>query len=105
MPGWRPEGSRFSRPGSTCTSGSSSSDSYFFPSCGARRAFLESGCQRPPRSRQMQAIENEAPEYEAPEVVDYGDLIELTAAGGDGDCLDADYPIGTRRSALGFSAC
>ena len=53
----------------------------------------------------MQAIENEAPEYEAPEVVDYGDLIELTAAGGDGDCLDADYPIGTRRSALGFSAC
>jgi hypothetical protein len=49
--------------------------------------------------------EVEVPEYEAPQVVDYGDLIELTAAGGNGDCLDADYPLGTRRSALGFSAC
>ena len=53
----------------------------------------------------MLPVENEAPEYEAPQVVDYGDLIELTAAGGDGDCLDADYPVGTKRANLGFSAC
>jgi hypothetical protein len=53
----------------------------------------------------MLPVENEVRDYEAPEVVDYGDLIELTAAGGEGDCLDADYPIGTKRSALGFSAC
>ena len=53
----------------------------------------------------MLSTENEAPEYEAPQVVDYGELIELTAAGGNGDCLDADYPLGTRKSALGFSVC
>ena len=44
-------------------------------------------------------------EYESPEVVDYGDLIELTAAGTDGDCLDADFPAGTTRGKLTFSSC
>ncbi len=44
-------------------------------------------------------------EYESPEVVDYGDLIELTAEGSDGDCLDADFAAGTRKSSLSFSGC
>ncbi len=44
-------------------------------------------------------------EYESPTVVDYGDLIELTAAGTDGDCLDADFPAGTSRGKLTFSSC
>ncbi len=44
-------------------------------------------------------------EYESPEVVDYGDLVELTAAGTDGDCLDADFPAGTGRGKLTFSSC
>jgi len=44
-------------------------------------------------------------EYESPEVVDYGDLVELTAAGTDGDCLDADFPAGASRGKLTFSSC
>ena len=42
-------------------------------------------------------------EYESPAVVDYGDLVELTAAGSDGDQLDADFPVNTKRGALTFS--
>jgi hypothetical protein len=42
-------------------------------------------------------------EYIKPEVVDYGDLAELTAGTQDGDFLDATYPIGTARGQLGFS--
>jgi len=48
---------------------------------------------------------NETVEYESPDVVDYGDLIELTAAGTDGDCLDADFPAGTAKGKLTFSTC
>lgn len=44
-------------------------------------------------------------EYEKPEVADYGDLIELTASGSDGDCLDADFPASTKKSSLTFSGC
>lgn len=43
--------------------------------------------------------------YEKPTVVDYGDLVELTAGGVDGDCLDADFVAGTKRGALTFSSC
>jgi hypothetical protein len=43
-------------------------------------------------------------EYESPEVVDYGDLVELTAAGTNGEFLDSDFPAGTGRSELTFSA-
>jgi len=43
------------------------------------------------------------PEYEAPKVVDYGDLFELTQGMRDGDHLDADFPAGTSRGDLGFS--
>ena len=41
--------------------------------------------------------------YEKPEVADYGDLVDLTAAGSDGDQLDADFPAGTSRGNLTFS--
>jgi len=44
-------------------------------------------------------------EYETPLIVDYGDLVELTAQGSDGDCLDADFAAGTKRSSLTFSGC
>jgi hypothetical protein len=44
-------------------------------------------------------------EYQRPEIVDYGDLVELTAAGTDGDCLDADFAAGTKKSSLTFSGC
>ena len=42
-------------------------------------------------------------EYVQPEVVDYGDLGELTAGTQSGDHLDADFPAGTLRGLLGFS--
>jgi hypothetical protein len=41
--------------------------------------------------------------YEAPEIVDYGDLTALTAGSADGQFLDADFPAGTSRGSLGFS--
>ena len=44
-------------------------------------------------------------EFEKPRIADYGDLVELTAQGTDGDCLDADYPAGTKRGSLTFSGC
>jgi hypothetical protein len=51
-------------------------------------------------------MENDAYEsYEKPQVVDYGDLVELTAAGTDGDCLDADFGAGSPRGRLTFSGC
>jgi hypothetical protein len=49
--------------------------------------------------------DNESTAYEAPRVVDYGDLVELTAQGSDGDCLDADFAAGTKRGSLTFSGC
>jgi hypothetical protein len=45
------------------------------------------------------------PEYESPTVVDYGDLVELTAAGTEGGCLDADFAAGAERGKLTFSGC
>jgi hypothetical protein len=43
--------------------------------------------------------------YEPPQVVDYGDLVELTAGGSNGGCLDADFAAGTKSNALTFSGC
>lgn len=48
-------------------------------------------------------MEHKPSEYETPDVVDYGDLLELTAAGSDGDYLDADFPVNTKKGALTFS--
>lgn len=44
-------------------------------------------------------------DYERPEVVDYGDLAELTGGLSSGACLDADFPVGTKAAALTFSRC
>ena len=43
-------------------------------------------------------------EYVKPEVIDYGDLAELTAGSQDGDYLDATFQVGTPRGQIGFSA-
>jgi hypothetical protein len=50
-------------------------------------------------------VEEQELSYERPEIVDYGDLVELTAEGEDGDCLDASFPAGTKKSLLTFSVC
>ena len=42
-------------------------------------------------------------EYEAPRVVDYGDLVELTAGQSDGENLDAAFPALTPKRNLTFS--
>jgi hypothetical protein len=41
--------------------------------------------------------------YEAPRVLDYGSLTDLTAGQIDGNFLDADFPEGTPKSELTFS--
>jgi len=41
--------------------------------------------------------------YEAPQVVDYGDLLDLTAAGRSGDFTDAFFPHGTPVDQFTFS--
>lgn len=46
---------------------------------------------------------DETVEYESPEVVDYGDLVELTAGQSTGDYLDAAFPVGTFKGDLTFS--
>ena len=42
-------------------------------------------------------------EYIKPEIVDYGDLAELTAGTSSGNYLDANFAAGTERGALTFS--
>ena len=41
--------------------------------------------------------------YEAPKVVDYGTLTEMTAGQSDGDVTDRDFPANTPKSDLTFS--
>jgi hypothetical protein len=41
--------------------------------------------------------------YERPTVVDYGDLVQLTAGGTEGEITDFDFPSGTPRGKLTFS--
>ncbi|HEY1367414.1 MAG TPA: lasso RiPP family leader peptide-containing protein [Gaiellaceae bacterium] len=45
----------------------------------------------------------ETPNYEKPEVVDYGGLVELTAGSSDGDATDAAFPVNTPKRNLTFS--
>jgi hypothetical protein len=42
--------------------------------------------------------------YEAPKVIDYGTLVELTAAQSDGDFTDRDFPVHTPKNDLTFSS-
>jgi hypothetical protein len=41
--------------------------------------------------------------YEAPTVVDYGELTDITAAQQDGNFTDREFPAGTPRGDLTFS--
>lgn len=49
--------------------------------------------------------DNPTIEYEKPQVVDYGDLVELTTQLGEGYCTDADFPARTPVGELTFSSC
>lgn len=51
----------------------------------------------------MDALHHDEQGYEAPAVVDYGDLTSLTAGTTTGDYTDADFPTNTPKSALTFS--
>jgi hypothetical protein len=42
-------------------------------------------------------------DYKAPAVVDYGTLVELTAAQADGNFTDRDFPANTPKDDLTFS--
>jgi len=42
--------------------------------------------------------------YEAPQIIDYGTLVELTAAQSDGDFTDRDFPVHTPKKDLTFSS-
>ncbi len=42
-------------------------------------------------------------DYVKPEIIDYGDLAELTAGTSRGNYLDAAFPQGTPRGDLSFS--
>jgi hypothetical protein len=52
----------------------------------------------------VEAQETPSIEYEEPRVVDYGDLVELTAGTSFGNYLDADFPSGSPRGSLTFSS-
>jgi len=52
---------------------------------------------------ELQAEPETPAEYEKPMVVDYGDLIELTAGGTTGGALDATFQAGTAYGKLTFS--
>jgi hypothetical protein len=41
--------------------------------------------------------------YETPQIIDYGSLVELTAANQDGDFTDANFPVHTPKKDLTFS--
>jgi hypothetical protein len=41
--------------------------------------------------------------YETPKIVDYGSLVELTAAQSDGDFTDKTFPVHTPKKDLTFS--
>lgn len=51
----------------------------------------------------MEHVSEQAVEYEAPDVVDYGDLVELTAGQASGDFTDQAFPVGTPFRSLTFS--
>jgi hypothetical protein len=51
----------------------------------------------------MEKLEMNTPEYESPRVVDYGDLMQLTAGDADGESTDAAFPINTPKRLLTFS--
>jgi hypothetical protein len=55
------------------------------------------------RSSTVDTDRQETPGYEAPTVVDYGDLRDLTAGTNTGNYTDQVFPAGTSRGDLTFS--
>lgn len=51
----------------------------------------------------MQPDQPQTIEYESPDVVDYGDLVELTAGQASGEATDAAFPANTPFRSLTFS--
>ena len=51
----------------------------------------------------METTNTQVTEYEAPHVVDFGDLVALTAGQSDGCDLDSSFPAGTPKKNLTFS--
>jgi hypothetical protein len=47
--------------------------------------------------------ERDASAYEAPKIIDYGSLTEITAGMGDGGLTDRAFPAGTPKRDLTFS--
>lgn len=56
--------------------------------------------QRIPSDRMEHTLDMD---YVKPEIVDYGDMVELTAGTNGGNYLDAAFPSGTPRGDLTFS--
>lgn len=61
-----------------------------------------------PRARQELEFSDADPysgrmDYEAPSVVDYGGLADITAGMSDGEFLDRDFPTNTPKKDLTFS--
>jgi hypothetical protein len=52
----------------------------------------------------VEAQETPITAYEKPRIVDYGDLVELTAGTSSGNYLDADFAAGTPYGDLTFSS-
>jgi hypothetical protein len=57
------------------------------------------------RQTQGETVENqnESVTYEQPAIVDYGDLVALTAGSSDGESTDAAFPVNTPKRSLTFS--
>lgn len=55
------------------------------------------------RQRGAELGKGDAMKYEAPKVVDYGTLVQLTAGQQTGDFTDKDFPAHTPRGDLTFS--
>ena len=51
----------------------------------------------------MEEATQDVTAYEAPAVLDYGDLVALTAMHSDGNFTDQDFPAHTPKGALTFS--
>lgn len=60
-------------------------------------------CRVSAKQRSEIALEPQDKSYEAPQVVDYGDLVELTAAASHGSFTDATFPAHTPFGDLTFT--
>jgi len=61
------------------------------------------GWSHPQSNRKEHRMDPKDVTFEKPQIVDHGDLTDLTAAAGVGNFLDAAFPDGTPRADLTFS--